>query len=262
MAVDPTASGTVYVGTASGLFKIVDGGNGWIRLPNGPAGLMRVLAIDPVSPSTIYAGGLGIFKSIDGGANWTAIGGSVTGETFALAIDPRSHSIVYAGGSEGFYKSVNGGVSWDLLRKEMYEGVETLAVDPMTPSRVHAATLYLGPAPPELPPYNSVLRSTDAGATWASPATDPPLQITSLAIDPVVPTTVYATSFFKGVYRSLDAGATWGVLSSGLPRPNALTVAIGAGSPSNVYIGTLWQSVFSISPQRQAPGTRTLPFRH
>src|SRR5438105_1975446 len=41
---------------------------------NGPeGGDVRALAIDPQTPTTLYAGTLnGVFKSTDGGASWTA----------------------------------------------------------------------------------------------------------------------------------------------------------------------------------------------
>jgi photosystem II stability/assembly factor-like uncharacterized protein len=223
---------------------------------------VRVLAVDPLSPSTIYAGGQGIFKSTNAGASWIEVDGGVTGVTYAVAIDPRSLGIVYAGGETGFYKTTNGGVLWSLLRQQTYEGVGTLAIDPTTPSRLHASTLNVGPKPPELPPYDSVLRSTDGGATWYRPTSGTPNGITSLAVDPLNPSTVYATSNFMGVYRSADAGATWELFNTGLPDLNLHNVAIGAGSSSTVYVGTFRQSIYAMTPQRSLrPGARALPFR-
>ena len=40
-----------------------------------PGGIVRVLAIDPSAPATLYAGteGNGVFKSTNGGAGWLAV---------------------------------------------------------------------------------------------------------------------------------------------------------------------------------------------
>ena len=81
----PSAPNTIYALQASslGLYKTTDGGATWgfvtQGIPIDVAGqffnfVMGTIALDPTSPSTIYAtttSNLGIFKSIDEGRNWT-----------------------------------------------------------------------------------------------------------------------------------------------------------------------------------------------
>ena len=71
---------------------------------NGPeGGSIATLAIDPVTPTTLYAGtGFGgVFKSSDGGGNWSAINDGLTNTNVqALAIDPTT-STPYAGTGGG-----------------------------------------------------------------------------------------------------------------------------------------------------------------
>src|SRR6185295_9874814 len=72
IAVDHSNPETVYVGANSspgGVSKSTDGGVSWQLLGNGLTGdFVRGLAIDPITPSTIYAStNEGLFKSIDGG---------------------------------------------------------------------------------------------------------------------------------------------------------------------------------------------------
>src|SRR5439155_904852 len=57
-----------------GLFKSTDGGTNW--QPTGLARTnVRAIAIDPTTPTTLYAGtDSGVFKSVDGGATWSAMG--------------------------------------------------------------------------------------------------------------------------------------------------------------------------------------------
>jgi hypothetical protein len=58
-----------------------------------PGGDVRALAIDPVTPATIYAGmwGGGVFKSTNGGTSWTSASSGFSSEPIVntLAIDPR-----------------------------------------------------------------------------------------------------------------------------------------------------------------------------
>ena len=74
---------------------------------NGPyGGHVATLAIDPITPSTLYAGTDegGVFKSTNSRGSWTAVNTGLSGNAvFALAIDPATPSTLYAGtGGGGF----------------------------------------------------------------------------------------------------------------------------------------------------------------
>lgn len=85
----------------------------WINTGGPAAGSISALAINPTSPSTIYAGtGTGgVFKSVAGGANWTAMNtGLTTTNVVCLAINPTSPNTLYAGTyGGGVFKSTEGG---------------------------------------------------------------------------------------------------------------------------------------------------------
>src|SRR5262249_44325219 len=96
-------------------FKSTNAGNTWSDTSTGLPGFsISALAVDPVTPSTLYAGTSdgtgGIYKSSNGGGSWS---GSSTGLTAfgisALAVDPVTSSTVYAVTNGGIFKSVNGG---------------------------------------------------------------------------------------------------------------------------------------------------------
>jgi len=79
------------------VFKSTDGGASWstANISNG----VLVLVIDPVTPTTLYAGaGGGVYKSIDGGGIWSAAAtGLPTTNVSALAIDLATPTTLYAG---------------------------------------------------------------------------------------------------------------------------------------------------------------------
>ena len=110
----------------------------------GPeGGTIHALAVDPSTPTTIYAvtfGG-GTFKSTDGGGAWSAVNTGLTDtDVIAIAIDPATPSTLYVGTREGgVFKSTNGGGAWSAVNTGLtVTGVQALAIDPVTPTTLYA----------------------------------------------------------------------------------------------------------------------------
>ncbi len=110
VVLDPTHPWTIYAG-GSAFFKSEDGGTSWAALNTAPgtffSGYAESLAIDPVSPNTIYvasmidggraAGTASIAKSTDGGQSWQVVPAGIGYAVMkSLAIDPTAPSTVYA----------------------------------------------------------------------------------------------------------------------------------------------------------------------
>jgi photosystem II stability/assembly factor-like uncharacterized protein len=223
---------------------------------------IRTLAIDPTTPSTIYAGvsngaiaydpafpliplGDGVFKSADGGASWTAINDGLSNlRVVAIVIDPQSPATLYVGvEAGGVFKSSNGGASWTPRNAGLPDGLElySLALDPQTPS-----TLYAGFD------EDGVFKSIDTGVTWSPSSnglgTGAERTIWGLAVDPQTPSTLYAATS-DGVHKSADAGATWARTaptmfyeynggSIDIDRRSYTLVIDPTTNPSTVYVGT------------------------
>src|SRR5262245_57307815 len=75
----PTDPQILYAGALAGIRKSTDGGASWIDADTGITNNPWVLglAIDPVTPSTVYAGSDGIWKSTDAGATWTHLANGI-----------------------------------------------------------------------------------------------------------------------------------------------------------------------------------------
>ena len=117
LALNPRSPATVYAGINEysvgfegtpcfgGAVKTTDAGMTWIPLNGGLPNCPPTFAIDPVSPSTLYAGitdpsnsKSGVFRSTDGGMTWTPRNDGLTDRRVSsLAIDPISPATVYAG---------------------------------------------------------------------------------------------------------------------------------------------------------------------
>jgi photosystem II stability/assembly factor-like uncharacterized protein len=249
LAVDPTDSSTIYT-TADGVVtKTTDGGAHWVDSNSGlSGGWINRLAIDPVSPSTIYAGQTPpfgssvIYKSTDGGAHWTTLLTIGPGPGLrTLTIASTQPSTLYIGvNSTGVLKSTDGGASWTAANNGLTAVgpyVSALAVDPTTADTVYAATDPTGQ--PDTPA--KIFKSTDGAAHWREVPIGFPLnmEVTSLVIDPVTPSTIYApytdTGDQGGLLKSSDGGETWIDVSQNLPPGPVGKLLIGSGSPTNVY---------------------------
>ena len=163
LAVAPTNADVVYaaqqVATFSGpdtgkIFKSTDGGGQWRQVPIPiPAGVtIWSLAIDPVTPSIVYAGytycnaggcnGGGVFKSIDSGETWIAAQNGLPDTIFVngLAIDPSAPARIYAATQQGVFRSIDAAASWTSINSGLTNlHVWSLSID-RTGSILRAAT--------------------------------------------------------------------------------------------------------------------------
>src|SRR5262249_39058384 len=145
-----------------------DGAASWTAVNTGLPALsfdtfLSALAIDPRTPSTLYALGTlhatsgVLFKSTDSGANWTAtISTGLRPGGLPLAINPVTPSTLYAGTfGEGVLKTTDGGMSWTAVNTGPTTDFLALAINPVTPSTLYAGTFGEG-----------VLKTTDGGGSW------------------------------------------------------------------------------------------------
>ena len=201
--------------------------------------VVRAIAIDSVSPGTLYAGAdNGIFKSTDNGMSWTKNNAGMDNlYVRALAIDPASPSTIYAGTANGgVYKSTNGATSWDAISNGLNgEDVSSIAINPITSS-----TIYLGT-------YDGgVYKSTDGGTNWNAANTGlSNLKVRDLAIDPLTPSTLYAATYGGGIYKSTDSGGNWAAINNGITSLlRMLCIAIDSVNPNTIYLGSYLGGVY------------------
>jgi len=256
LAVDPTAPSTMYTTSGGDVLKTTDGGAHWSASNAGLSPELEVdwLAVDPVSPSIVYAvqstpfaGRTVFYKSTDGGVHW-ARPSDVSfdpGALQAFAIAPTQPSTLLSGVNFlGVLKSTDGGASWapansGLTAVSPY--IRALAIDPTAPNTVYASTYpydFYTPA--------QIFKSTDGAAHWSQLpiGVQSNMIITSLVVDPAAPSTLYASygdygdPGQGGVFKSSDGGESWVVASQGLPAVSIGKLVIGSGSPSPVYTAT------------------------
>ncbi len=237
---DPVNVNGVYaLGFASGVYKSTNGGSSWTFSKAGipDTAIFFSMAVDPSNPAILYVGMYGgqgaaslIYKSTDNGVSWTAAGSGLPNVTIVsdIAIDPKTPSTLYAAlyGSEtvngGVFKSTNSGASW----ADANNGISNF-------DWLNYYTSY----------YSSIHYS--GSRTDCQPAGGLIIFASTLAVDPVAPSTLFAVA--DGVvFRSTDGAANWSLANSGLLfYPNK--IAVSPADHAAVYAASLGISVFNAS---------------
>lgn len=259
LAADPRHPGTLYAGTGLGVFKTVDSGRTWRRssrgmvvrhFPDRNIGWVTALAVDPANANVVYAGSDRITKSPDGGRSWKTVfqpGRTRTPDSIsvsALAIARTSPESIYAlhadarTGTTSIYRSRDAGATWHMSTSVpgiLHGFVTDLAIDPRDPATAYAA---IG---------GTVLKTTDAGNSWLKIGHGLPVAgglarpgchchggVTTLAVDPHRPRTLYAGTSQWGIYTTTNGGHSWRrVAARGLYYMTV--VGIDPARPTTVY---------------------------
>lgn len=240
--------------------------------PNNVSGRMIAVALNPLNPSTVYAGAAsgGLWRSFTGGlgGDWhrVATGFPVLGVN-AIALHPTDTNTIYIGTGEvyryqgstggivirttrgsygmGILKTTNGGITWTKSLDWSYHqqrGVQAIKLNPLNPNTVFAAT------------SEGIFKSKDAGATWIQ--TLSVLLAQDIVINAWDTTQVLATcgnfgSQGRGVYRSTNGGESFamigglpafsgkGMLSQQISNPHYVLASL---ADSTTGTGTLWRT--------------------
>jgi photosystem II stability/assembly factor-like uncharacterized protein len=236
----------------------------------GPATMMgRIddIAGSEKDPMLIYVGFAtgGLWKSIDGGNHWKSQFDNMPNESIgAIAIAPSDPNIVYVGAGEsnnrqsssigdGIWGTTDGGKTWNHLGLDDTQAIPRIVVDPTNPSIVYVAAMghLFGPNA-----ERGLFKSTDGGKTWKkSKYIDANTGFTDLAIDPVNPKILYASSLQRmrtwwgyngggpgsGLWKTVDGGDNWSRIESpGWPRAKdgiygRIAISIFRAKPSTIY---------------------------
>jgi photosystem II stability/assembly factor-like uncharacterized protein len=238
------------------LRKSTDRGLTWQRLPELPYTEERVatIALSPnyaADQALAVAFGKAANLSTDGGASWRTVNfpsvhdpNGTQADANAFALGDAQHLYVGYGREIGwpvpmeFWASSDGGLSW----QRTYEGMEVTDIV-VSPAFAQDRTLLI-----TLGLYHysgGILKSTDAGATWA--AADAGLYggqgIYALSFSPTYATdqTLFCVNDPQGeerVYKSTDAGTSWLPLDS--PHLQPLSPPELLISPRYQQDQTLW----------------------
>lgn len=205
LAFDPASPDTVVAAAISiGAYRSTDGGRTFESL--GTPAAIEPQSIAVAAGRLWYGADTGPYTSADGGASWTkAAGGLTVARVSAVAVSPGDSSVILAGTGPGeLWRSADGGASWTRVAFALGQAPQVILFDPAAPERVYFAD------------GGYLMRSTDAGATWAiTPGAQPGAH--GLAMCRQQPATLWThDQSGTGVWRSTDRGGTWTKVYTGI----------------------------------------------
>src|SRR5579862_536514 len=252
-AVDPTNPKVIYTAggrgtgletySSAGAYRTDDGGSSWTAIDSGltdssgvTSSAVNALWVDPHDSSTLLAATEfdGIFRSRDRGGSWHSVYRTTHATQFAFF-----SGTLYASSDAGILASTDAGASWHVAfagtaqrsptafgsaGKRLYAGMSDGTMFRLAGSRwVMTGTL----------PYDA-----HTGTDGSTPA------VHQIAVDPLTPATLYASSndgsWDQDLHASTDGGKTWNtILKSRYGRYGLGTQAIAFSQvhPHTLYVG-------------------------
>ncbi len=149
---DPFNSSTLYVTGNGRAFKTTDAGGSWTDLTDrvvqaSVAKSVIGLAVDPITPSTVYINGSPtgeLIKTTDGGNTWEVARDESSRLRSRVVIATAAPSVLYARTSRPLLKSTDQGMSW-VETGLPPPGAVVFALDPSSTSTIYAAGQSFNP---------------------------------------------------------------------------------------------------------------------
>ena len=201
---------SIYYGN---LYRSTNGGSSFAKIDTvSGGGWVTPWLQDPVTATTLYAGGTNVVKSTNSGTSWTTISSfSGVGTLVALDVAKTNNQIIVAASGTKVMKTTNGGTAWTDITAGLPASTAILTVHIDVND---ANKIYVG-----LASYSgtSAYLSTNGGTSWTNISAG----MTSLPVNCFItqnsaPGVVYCGNDL-GVYYSGNSGTAWESFSSGMP---------------------------------------------
>jgi len=234
-AIDPTNANVMYIGGGAGTGLEVFSNAGIYRTTNGGAswqsiqpGAVNALWLDPAQPTHILAADEdnGILTTSDSGATWRTVYSTTSATQFAFF-----GGSLYATTAAGIIASTDRGNTWQISSSidapaTAFGSAQGVLIAGMANGSVYS---YANGAWQKM---GTIPFNPNTGTGLSAPT------VHQIAVDPLTPTHVYATTndgpWDQTLFVSTDSGATWKPVNyNGWPQ----AIAFSEIAPHMLYVG-------------------------
>ncbi len=243
LAIDPSDSTHLLLGTDAGLLRSRNGGRAWVsEAPAKLVGSVFAVVFLADGRSALCATPGGVFRQA--GEDWrqaTAPAEAAPAKVLALGAAPGR---VYLIGRRDLYRSDDNGDKWSRVEHALPGQPEFTALAlARQPSEVLYAVVD-----------GAVMASRDAGLDWQPRNAGLPAQSEALTLDPADASRLWVAGAGR-IYSSNDAGANWRPFGNPLPEPDTSVRGIAADAAGTTVVLTTHRGLY-----RTADGGQTWRF--
>jgi photosystem II stability/assembly factor-like uncharacterized protein len=214
ISIDNDRPDLVYLNACSGIYRSVNAGDKWTKIPGIPFSARRSYALlaHPTRPEILFAGtSEGLWRSRDGGKKWMLLTSKTLVIRSIVVTADKPERVIIATDDFGIRMSDNLGDSFsDANPGFIHRHVLAILPDATERGRVLASMYHDGTG-------GSVFLSRDGGENWeASSRGLGTRDVFAFHQRPDMPGLIYAGTN-TGVYRSADRGESWTFVGSPPP---------------------------------------------
>ena len=236
----------------------------------------NIIAVDPVNPNVVWAGGIDLFRSDDGGANWgvasywwagITAAGYAHADQHAITFHPQyngtTNKIMFVGGDGGLFKTTNARAAVATGSTAVCNSTNTSIVWSNLNSNIGITQFYDGTVTPDGGTYfgGTQDNGTDLGTNslganaWHSIMGGDGGYV---AVDPGSTSVMYAEYTGLSLQKSINGGTSWSGATSGISGDNGFMFIVpftmDSNSSTKLWIGgsSLWRTINGASGWTQA----------
>jgi len=246
-AIDYTNSNTVYACIQNGgLRRSFNGGNSFSSITSGISGSgnwVTPYMLDPVVPTTLYAGFQDIWKSTNQGTSWTQLS-TFNGSTIRqLDVSKSNQNYIYFSAGSSVFRTTDGGTTWNNISSGLPGlAIPYIIIHPANPDRAWVTTSGYTAG-------MKVFYTSNGGANWTNISGSlPNVPANCIVYETGSPDRLYV-GMDVGVYYRDSSMSDWAAFMNGLPNVivRELEIHYGTGKIRAATYGRgLWESPLAV----------------